>query len=153
MATTPFMGLTAPTVSVTPGPLWASQVNADLFLLDGHDHSNSKGVSITPAGMLINSDLTFNNNNGIQFRSVRFTAQITPFSGAADIGCLSVSGVDLWYNDILGNKIRLTQSGGVAGASGTITGLPSGTASVSFLGVTYTFLSATATPAIMSVGP
>lgn len=154
--TSPNMGLIIPTVSVDPGPDWADNINASLQIIDQHDHSTGQGVPITPAGLLINSDLSIIGNNLTQVRSVRFTAQGSPISQPTDLGCLYEAGVDLYYNDGGGNQIRITQSGSVAGASGTITGLPSGTASASFSssgGGTFTFLAATSTPANFVIGP
>lgn len=150
---TPNMNLVVPTVGVDPGPDWANNVNADLNIIDSHNHSNTQGVQITPSGLNINVDLPINVNNLTTARSVRFTPQASPLSGAADLGCVYESGVDLYYNDGAGNQVRITQSGSVTGATGTISGLPSGTASASFSGTTFTFQSATSTPANMAVGP
>lgn len=149
----PNMNLIVPVVGTDPGPDWANNVNASLGIIDQHNHSPGSGVPITPAGLNINSDLTFQNNNLISARAVIFSPQVSPLSLASDIGCIYESGVDLWYNDAAGNQIQITANGSVTGASGTITGLPSGTASASFAGGTFTFESATATPATMAVGP
>lgn len=151
--TTPNMNLVKPTVGEDPGPDWATNLNADLDAIDSHNHSTGKGVPIPPGGININTDLPFNDNNATALRSANFTSQSAPLATAADIGCVYVSGKDLYYNDEDGNQIRITQGGSVAGSSGTITGLPSGTASASFAGSTFTFQSATNTPANMSVGP
>lgn len=141
------MALTIPVVGVDPGPQYATDTNNCLTIIDGHDHSPGYGVSITPAGLSLTSDLTFLSNNATNVRSVRFTPQNTTFSTVADIGCVYESGVDLYYRDGSGNNIRITQSGSLAGAAGTITGLPSGTASASYVAGTFIFQSATATPA------
>lgn len=150
---TPNMNLIVPTVGTDPGPDWANNVNADLSIIDSHNHSNTQGVQITPSGLNINADLTMGGNNLTNDRSVRFSPQSAPLSGTADLGCIYESGVDLYYNDGAGNQVRITQSGSVTGATGTISGLPSGTASASFSGTTFTFQSATNTPANMAVGP
>lgn len=149
----PNMNLPVPTVGQDDGPDWANNLNACMSIIDQHDHTPGSGVQITPAGLNINAALTFNSNNAIALRSVRFSAQSAPLALAADLGCIYESGVDLYYNDGNGNQIRITQSGSVAGSSGTITGLPSGTASASFAGGTFTFQSATSTPAPMNIGP
>lgn len=151
--TSPNMNLPIPVVGVDPGPDWANNINASLGIIDSHNHSTGQGVPINPTGMNINSDLTFQSNNGTNFRSVRFTPQSSVLTNAADIGCLYESGVDLYYNDGAGNNVRITQSGSVTGSSGTITGLPSGTASAAYSAGTFTFQSATSTPAALSVGP
>ncbi len=147
------MGMPVPVVGQDPGEDWANNINASLSVVDSHDHSPGQGVQINADGILINSDLTFNSNNAIALRSARFTAQSAPLATASDIGCLYESGVDLYYNDGSGNQIRITQSGSVTGAAGTITGLPSGTASASYSGGTFTFRGATLTPATMNIGP
>lgn len=149
----PNMSMPVPTVAEAPGPGWATNIDASLSIVDQHNHSAGQGVQITPAGINISTDLPFNNNNATGIRSVNFQSQATPLSTAVDLGCLYVSGVDLYYNDENGNQIRITQSGSVVGSSGTITGLPSGTASASFSAATFTFQSATNTPASMAVGP
>jgi hypothetical protein len=149
----PNMSMPVPTVATAPGPGWASNLDASLSIVDSHNHSSGQGVEINPAGLNINSDLSFNNNNATVLRSVNFTSQAAPLSLITDIGCLYVSGVDLYYNDEGGTQIRITQGGAVAGATGTITGLPSGTASASYSAGTFTFQSATNTPASMNVGP
>lgn len=145
------MGLPIPVAGVDSGPDYALNVNACLAKIDSHDHSLGNGVPITPNGMNISLDLPFNNNNATLLRSIRFSSQ-SPLSGASDLGCLYESGVDLYYNDGNGNQIRITQSGSVSGASGTITGLPSGTASASFSAGTFTFQAATNTPAALDIG-
>lgn len=149
----PNMGLPVPVVSQEPGPNWAQDINASLSIVDGHDHSPGSGVQITPAGLNINADLPFNNNNLTLCRSARFQSQSAALSGVADLGCLYVVSADLYFNDGAGNQIRLTQSGSIVGTAGSITGLPSGTASAAFAAGTFTFQSATNTPATMAVGP
>ncbi len=148
----PNMNMPVPVVGVDPGPDWATNVNACLSIVDSHTHTAGQGVQITPQAININSDLTFAGNNATNLRSVRFTPQSGTIVGASDIGCLYENGVDLYYVDGAGNQVRITQGGSVTGATGTITGLPSGTASASFAGSTFTFQSATNTPASMNVG-
>lgn len=149
----PNMSLIVPVTGVDPGPDWANNLNASLSIIDAHNHSLGSGVQITPSGINISSDLSFNANNAIAFKSVRFTSQASPLSSGSDIGCLYESGVDLYYNDGSGNQIRITQGGSVAGATGTITGLPSGTASASYASSsgTFVFQQATSTAANLDV--
>lgn len=144
------MNLVIPTVGVEPGPQWASDINASLTIIDAHNHSAGSGVPITPSGMNISSDLTMNSNNLISARSLKMTAQVSPLALAADVGCLYVSGVDLYYNDENGNQVRITQSGGVSGTPGSIAGLVS-PASATYVPGTQTFVwqSAASTPANM----
>ncbi len=149
----PNMNLPVPTVGEDPGPDWATNYNACMTAIDSHNHSSGQGVSITPSGININADLPLNNSNLTTIKTLRFQPQVSIVAGASDIGCLQEVGVDLYYIDGAGNQIRITQSGSVTGSAGTITGLPSGTASASFAAGTFTFQAATNTPASMNVGP
>lgn len=143
------MDLPLPIVGVQTGPLYATDLNNCLTIVDGHDHTPGYGVPVPSDGININSDLPFSNHNLTSLRTVRFQSQSAALSAAADVGCLYEVDDDLYYNDGAGNQVRITQSGSVAGSSGTITGLPSGTASASYnsLSGTFIFQSATATPA------
>ena len=142
------MNLPVPVVTVDPGPQWASDINSCLTLIDAHTHAAGSGAPVTPDGLNINSDLPMNNSNLTLTRSVNFTAQVAPLALPADVGCVYVSGQDLYYNDTLGNQVRLTQSGNVAGTSGSIANLVS-PASASYVGATpaFVFQSAANTPA------
>jgi hypothetical protein len=117
------MGLVIPTVGQEPGPAYANDVNASLSLIDTHDHSSGKGVPVTPAGLSITNDLSFLSNNATALRSSRFTAQGSPLALSTDVGCLYVSGVDLYFNDVSGHQIRITTGGSVNGAVGNVTNL------------------------------
>lgn len=148
----PNMMLPVPAVGVTEGPQFASDINNCMSIIDQHDHSADSGVQINPAGININSALAFNGNNLTLARSVRFQPQVSALALPSDIGCLYEAGVDLYYNDGSGNQIRITQGGAVTGAAGTITGLPSGTASASFAAGVFTFQASTNTPANIDGG-
>lgn len=151
MAQTPEMNLPNPDPTVTPGPDWAGDVSACFDAIDSHDHSTGKGVPITPDGMNINADLPMNGNNLTTANSVGLSSLNAALTSL--LQSLQCVGVDLYFVDGDGNAVRITQSGSVTGASGTITGLPSGTASASFAAGAFTFQSATNTPATMNVGP
>jgi len=146
------MGLPVPNVAVDPAPQWASDLNACMSVIDQHTHLPGSGVPITPSALNINSDVTFANNNATNLRSSRYFPQGSPLAQATDLGCVYVSGVDLWYNDGVGNQIRITQGGSVTGSTGTITGLPSGTAGASYGAGVFTFQSATNTSANIDAG-
>lgn len=144
----PNMTLPVPVVSTAPGPQWANDLNSCLGAIDSHNHTSGQGVPITPDALDINSSLSMENNSLVQTQSVVFQSQ----ASLATLKAVYVIGVDLYYNDGSGNVIQITDSGSVAGASGTITGLPSGTASASYqsVGGTFRFQSATNTPANIS---
>lgn len=139
----PNMSLPIPVVGVEPGPDYATDINNSLSILDAHDHTLGNGVQITPAAININAPLSMNNFTLTGIAALTLTAQVsTPSNGS-----IYESGVDLYYVDGVGNNIRITQSGSVAGSTGTITGLPSGTASAAFAIDTFTFQRATLTAA------
>lgn len=147
------MTLPVPVVGSDPGPQYATDINSCLTIIDGHDHSTGSGVPINPTGLNINSDLTFNNNDAYSLRSVRFQTQASPLALASDIGCLYESGVDLYYNDGLGNQIRITQSGGITGTPGSISNLtPPATANYVAGNQTFVWQSAVNTPANLDAG-
>lgn len=152
-STSPNMNLILPGVGVTLGPTWATDLNTSLNLIDSHDHSAGSGIAITPAGININTDLTMANNNLIAIKSSRMQVQSAVLAGASDLGCLFVTGVDLYYNDVNGNHVRITESGGVAGTPGSISNLTS-PASAAYVSASSTFVwqSNANTPAIMDSG-
>lgn len=60
MATTTNMGLNLPDVSITPGPTWATLLNAAFVRIDAHNHTSDKGLQIPTAGINIDAALEFN---------------------------------------------------------------------------------------------
>lgn len=137
----PNMNLPVPIVGIDAGPDWANNLNACLNQIDAHNHTSGYGVQIPPGGLNINADLTFQSNNATALRSSRFTAQLVPLStsSSSDIGCVYVSGYDLYYNDIVGNQVRITSGGGVAGSPGSITNLTA-PASATYVSANQTFV-------------
>lgn len=152
IALSPNMNLPVPGVGTEAGPTYGTDINNCLTILDQHTHAPGSGVLITPSAININADLPMGANNLTLARSVRFQSQVAPIATASDLGCLYEVALDLYYNDGAGNQIRITQSGSVAGSSGTITGLPSGTASAAFAAGTFTFQASTNTPANIDGG-
>lgn len=147
------MALPVPVVGTDPGPQWAIDINSCLALIDLHDHASGSGVQITPAGLNITGDLTFKSNNATLLRSVRFSAQSAPISNPTDLGCIYESGVDLYYNDGAGNRVRITQSGAVAGTPGSIANLVSPASAVYSAGsTTFVWESDANTAANMDAG-
>ena len=149
----PNMNMPVPVVSQAPGPAWATAIVDSLGIVDAHTHSLGRGVQITPDGLNLNSDVSFILNNAINLRSARFAPQLAVLTAPIDKGSVYVVGADLYFNDLAGNQIRMTNNGSVSGAAGTITGLPSGTASANYSAGVFTFQSAISTPAAMAVGP
>lgn len=147
------MALPLPIPGVDPGPDYALNNNVCFTLIDQHNHTTGKGVAVPPAGLNINTDLTFQNQNATTLRSARFNIQGSLLSGALDLGCCYVSGVDLYFNDVNGNQVRLTASGAVAGTPGSIANLVS-PASATYVSGTpaFVFQSDVSTPANLDGG-
>jgi len=139
---TPNMNLTNPLVGVETGPQYSTDVYNSLNLVDSHDHTPGHGVKITPAGLNINAPLDFQGNSATNLNMTQFTPVGSPFPSSV-MGALYEFNQDLYYNDGAGNVIQITGMGSVIGPPGSISGLPSGTASVSYLSPTYTFRSGT----------
>lgn len=143
----PQMNLVLPGVGITPGPAYATDLNASLTIIDTHDHSAGKGVQVTPSGLNINADLTMASNNLTVIRSTRYDVQSTPLALSSDRGAVYVNGADLYYNDTSGNQVRLTQSGAVAGTPGSIANLvPPASAAYVALNNSFVFQSGATTP-------
>lgn len=145
----PNMSLILPGVGQTLGPQYATDLNNSLTIIDGHNHTAGYGVPVPSSGLNINADLSMNNSNLIAIKSLRMTPQ-SILAGPSDLDCLFVNGVDLYYNDGVGNHVRITQSGGVAGSPGSISNLTS-PASATYVAGSSTFVwqSAANTPANM----
>lgn len=131
----PNMNLPVPVVGSEAGPQYATDVNNSLNIIDQHNHSPGSGVQITPNGLNINTALTFANNFATNLAGLTLTAQsVTPANST-----IYQSGVDLYFTDGLGNNIRITQSGAVAGTPGSIANLTS-PASASYVSASKTFV-------------
>ncbi len=140
MPNSPNMNLPEPVVGTTPAPDWATLLVQCLNIIDSHSHVTGSGVPITPDAISMTSDLAFSSKNASGLKSSIYTAQSAPIAATGIyLGCTYVSGVDLYYNDISGNQVRITQSGGVAGTPGSITGLAS-PATASFIPVSGRFV-------------
>lgn len=159
--TTLSMGLTQPIpgqcgpLGVEPtGRSWLELINSSLGTIDGHNHTAGLGVPIPTSGLNINSDLPFGGFSATTLRSTRYTPIALASLLAADVGCLIVSGVDLYYVDRNGSQIRLTSAGGIAGTPGSISGLASPAAvSYTVASKLFSFTSSSGFVANMSCGP
>lgn len=152
MATTPNMNLVLPTVSVTVGPTFATMQNQVDETVDSHDHTFGKGVRIPPSGLDISSELAFGGNPATELQSTQFESQTTALTGLT--ASLYFLNGDLYAIDGDGTSVRVTENGSLSAAgTGTIAGLPSGTASAAFSASTFTFKASTNRYATMVTGP
>lgn len=142
---TPNMYLVLPTIGVDSGLVWEQAFDSNALTVDQHNHTSGYGVQVPPAGLNINSDLTFNNNSPIALKSAVFTAQ----SSLATLKSVYVIGNDLYYNDGASNVVRITSGGSV---NATSSGISSGSATASFVSSVLVVNSASNTPANIQAG-
>jgi len=119
----PNMGLQIPIVGSQPGPLYATDIDNSLSLIDEHNHTSGQGVQIPTAGLSLDADLTINGFGLFDALRLGLAPQLSPLSGVTYPANLYVSGVDLYYNDNNGNQIQMTAAGQVNSAAGSIAGL------------------------------
>lgn len=156
MPTTPNMSMLLPIPTITPGPTYASENNDAFEVVDQHDHTTGKGLPVPSNGININNDLPFNGFNASSLRSTQFQSQASPLSLPGDITCLYVSNGNLYYNNQIGQQVRIT-SGAALDAStiGGIGGDYVGSGALEFytsFDRTFTFWSATNVPANLDAG-
>jgi len=151
--TSPNMTLTVPVPSVAPGPLWAQSIYTCLYAnIDQHNHSPGQGVQIQPSGINISSSLSFNNNSAISLKTTSYQDQGSSLSSSF-LGAVYMAGGNLYFNaGSDGFAVQITNGHTVNGSSGTIGGLPSGTASANYAAGTFVFQSATNTAANIDGG-
>jgi hypothetical protein len=114
---TPYLSLDLPVVSTTLGPEWASLLNAALEVIDDHDHTAGKGRLITSAAININDDLEINSQNVMAAKSYNMADQPAPLAGPTDLRSLYAVLGELYFNDGVGNQIKLTEGGALNAAS------------------------------------
>jgi hypothetical protein len=134
------MFLTEPAIGVSLSPNWAQLLNADMGIIDSHNHTPGSGVQIPPSGLDINANLTFQGNSAINLNYVSFLSAVTVTPPDLSIW---VNGTDLFYTDSSGNTIQLTKNHQPNTSTGNIQGLPStptGGAGISWINATSTFV-------------
>jgi hypothetical protein len=134
---TPNMGLTQSTPLITGGPAWAVNIEADLVLIDQHDHSAGKGVPIPISSLNVNGDLSMSGFSVTNLLTSDYNSQ--PATLIATSAVYVVNG-DLYYNNGSGIPIRITAgiAVNVAGVGG-ITGLAGTLGAVTYSNLTKTF--------------
>jgi len=134
-AGTNITSIAKPGIGTTTGPQWATDLNTSLDAVDGHDHSTNKGVRITPAGVNINADLEFNEYSATELKNVIFstaTAATTAYS------VYQASGNLYWRNGS-GTAVQITTGSSVNAGSGSISGMTSTDAGVTYADGSKTF--------------
>lgn len=111
----------------TPGPTWASEVNAAIQTICDHAVVSAAGGFVLTAGMLENADHELNGNRLTEALSIVFANRQDLATGSLDLRSLSVSGSDLYFTNGSGVRVRVTAGNAlnIASAAG-ITGDYSG---------------------------
>jgi hypothetical protein len=149
MTNTPNMNLIEPTIGVDSGLVWEQSVNANSGVIDIHNHTPGYGVPINPAGLDINSDLSFNDFSAIVLKTTSFFNQSTVLSASTYPIALYAVGGDLYYNDNSNHQIKITSAGTV---NATSSGITNGTNTASFVSNVLVVNEAANTPANIQAG-
>ena len=115
--TTPNMGLILPVPSSEPGPAYATELINALEAIDVHNHTSGSGVQIPVSAINIDSDLSFNNFNISNLRSVRLKNNSAILTTSLDLNCLYTVAGDLYYNNSVGYPIQLSAGNAINAAS------------------------------------
>lgn len=113
------LSITIPTVGVTVGPLYATQINVALQVLI--DDIEAK---ITPDEITVNTDLSFRSSGtsygATNLKRTSYYEQASVLAAGSINSVYSLNG-ELYWQDGSGNDVALTSAGSVAGAAGNIT--------------------------------
>lgn len=124
---TPNMNLTLPVVSQTPGPTWASEINADLTIIDGHNHAGV-GALVPVAGLDINSDLSLATHALTDVTKAVLLDQLSVLT----VNSVYAVGGNLYWTNGSGQAVQITSGNAVnVGVTGNISGMI-GSCSVSY---------------------
>ena len=135
--TSALMGMEIPAPG-DAGPTWATNLQEALEIVDAHDHSAGKGTKVTPAGINVNVDLEMNLQDLTEVRTVRFDSTAVTIAGTDRRALYNIGG-ELAYIDEAGNITTITNNGSVNGVAGSIDGMGSTTADVTYSDATDTF--------------
>jgi hypothetical protein len=118
--TTPNMNLTLPVVSQTPGPTWASEINADLAVIDAHNHTSGKGALVPVAGLDIDADLSLATHALTDVTKAVLLDQ----GSVATLNAVYAVGGDLYWTNGGGTPVQITSGNAVnVGVTGNISNM------------------------------
>lgn len=120
MPTTPSMGLTLPTPTVTLGPAYANQVNTAFEVADVHNHTPGKGEPIHTAAIDIDADLPMSGYALTETGRVELEASGAPPS---TVGSVYRSGNDLYWRGAAGS-VQITNGLALSAVGSTSLSLP-----------------------------
>jgi len=118
MPNTSNMNLTLPTVSVTAGPTFATQINTAITSIDAHDHTTGKGVQVPSAGINIDANLSFGGYTATGLKATAFTAQAAAITDTYRLWAKADG--NLYYTNGSGTPVQITSSG-TLNTSGLVT--------------------------------
>lgn len=118
-----FMNLSLPTVGVTIGPEWATELNDAIEVIEDHDHSTGKGAKIPSIGLNINADLEFNSNRAVELKSSKFTDQTVSLTGATHTSSIYSLNGDLYWTNGAGTAVQITAGSVLPTTPGTVSNL------------------------------
>jgi len=129
----PNMGLTIPAPTVTEGPEYAEDIQQNFNLIDSHNHTSGQGSLIPLNALTISQNL---NMNSYSVTNLKSTSLVNQISAPAENGSVYMTGDNLYWKDGTGShNVQITNGNSLAGAAGTITGLPTGTESAAYLSI------------------
>ena len=128
--------LSKPAVGTDTGPTWAENLNTSLDAIDGHDHSTNKGIRITPAAINVNADMEFNQNSATELKNVIYDSSVTAATTAYSV--YQASGNLYWRNGS-GTAVQITTGSSVNAGAGSISGMTSTDAGVTYADGSKTF--------------
>ncbi len=121
---------TLPTVGVTVGPTYATQINAAIAEIRA-----TVDALVTPAGIEIDDDLSFLSSGtyygAVDLSHTQYENKTVTLSAAAYPATVFVLNGELYYNDTSSQQVQLTDAGSVnVSSAGGITGAGYGAAGV-----------------------
>jgi hypothetical protein len=122
------MNLDLPVPTQTLGPLWATELNDALDVIDSHDHTNGKGVQIPTSGLNINANLDFNGYKPFDLLSTQYALQNSTLTGASNANSVYVVSGNLYYTNGSGIAVQVTSGGSVVST-------PANTVSLEYISV------------------
>lgn len=124
MSTTPLMNLELPTVSVSLGPDWATQLNAALEIIDGHNHSSGSGTQVPISGINFNANVDFEEFKAHNLKQTQYvTDLVATLTGASNAGSVYMYAGNLYFTNGSGTAVQLTAGSATVSTPGTFESL------------------------------
>ena len=107
----PVTGIVIPTPGEEPGEQYAVDISNGMLTLAHLTHTgeaNQDGYQIPAAGLNIDADVSCQNNNLTNLRSIRLTEQSSTLSGVGDLDCVYDVNGNLFFNNGSGTPVQIT---------------------------------------------